>query len=99
MKEMTLSETAKPDDLQREQSARRLPVQVDLEGHLCARCGSCRYFLVFRMIKDSRSGILAARCSRCRGPRELTQDEIERVCHPDLRDDWHGNRRGESHDA
>lgn len=87
MKEMNLSRTAGPGDMQRLQSAGRLPVQGDLEGHICARCGSRRYCLIFRVIKDSRSGILAARCSYCREPRELAFDEIERECHPDRKID------------
>ena len=99
MKSMNLSRTVSAGKVWREQGAERLPIQGDLEGRVCVRCGSRRYFLVFRVIKDSRSGVLAARCSRCREPRELTPDEIERECHSDLRNDWHGNTRGERHDT
>ena len=68
-------------DVQRDRNIRRVPVLRDLEGPVCAHCGSLRYFLVLRMSGDGRNGILAGRCSRCRYPRELTADEIEGGCH------------------
>jgi hypothetical protein len=68
-------------DVQRKKLIGGLPVQRDLEGTICAHCGSLRYFLVFRISGDGRNGILAGRCSRCRNPRELKADEIDQVQH------------------
>jgi hypothetical protein len=56
-----------------------LPVQRDLEGSICAHCGSFRYFLVFRISGDGRHGILTGRCSRCRNPRGLKAEEIDQI--------------------
>lgn len=81
MKEMNSIQSMAFSDVQRGQSIGGLPVLRDLEGPICFHCGSHRYFLVFRVSRDGRNGILAARCSRCRNPRELAADEIERGCH------------------
>jgi len=69
------------DDMQRDMNIRRLPILRDLEGPICAHCGSLRYFLVLRVSGDGQNGILAGRCSRCRNPKELTTGEIEGGCH------------------
>jgi hypothetical protein len=63
--------------VRRTQTIGGLPVLRDLEGPICAACGSLRYFLVFRVSEDGRNGILAGRCSSCRTPRKLTAGEIE----------------------
>lgn len=68
-------------DVQRDKLIGGLPVLRDLEGPICAHCGSLRYFLVFRVSGDGRNGILVGRCSRCRNPRELKADEIEEGRH------------------
>ena len=65
-------------DAQRNKLIGGLPVLRDLEGSICAHCGSPRYFLVFRVSGDGRNGILGGRCSCCRNPRELNASEIER---------------------
>ena len=62
---------------QMDQAIEGLPVLRDLEGPICNHCGNRRYFLVFRVGKDGRNGILEGRCNRCRTPRELTAGEIE----------------------
>ena len=68
-------------DAQRNLIVGGLPVLRNLKGPLCAHCGSRRYFLVFRVSRDGRNGILGGRCSCCRNPLELAADEIERGCH------------------
>jgi hypothetical protein len=68
-------------DAQRHLIVGGLPVLRDLKGPLCAHCGSFRYFLVFRVSRDGRNGILGGRCSCCRNPLELAADEIEQGCH------------------
>lgn len=80
MKDMNFSPVVTSSDLQRDPNARRLPIQGELEGHTCARCGCFRYVLVFRVNGNSQDGILTARCSRCREPRELAPGEIEWEC-------------------
>ena len=64
---------------------RGMPVLRELEGHTCANCGSLRYFLVFRANADGQSGLLAARCTRCREPKEWALSDIEPECPPELR--------------
>jgi hypothetical protein len=81
MKEMNHPQSMTFPDVQRDQIIGGLPVLRDLEGPICAHCGSLRYLLVFRVSGDGRNGVLAARCSRCRNPRELTAGEIEGGCH------------------
>lgn len=68
-------------DVQRNKLIGGLPVLRDLEGSICAHCGSARYFLVFRISGDGRNGILVGRCSDCRNPRELNANEIEQGYH------------------
>ena len=80
MKEMNYTQSVTFPDVQRNQNIGGLPVLRDLEGPICAHCGSLRYFLVFRVSEDGRNGILAGRCSRCRTPRKLTAIEIEEGC-------------------
>ena len=77
MKEINRSRSMAFHDAQREKLIEGLPILRDLEGSMCAHCGSPRYFLVFRVSGDGRNGILAGRCSRCRNPRELNASEIE----------------------
>jgi hypothetical protein len=81
MEEMIQSQSLMVSDMQRGQVIGGLPVLRDLEGPVCAHCGGLRYFLVFRVSRDGRNGTLAGRCSRCRNPRELAADDIERGCH------------------
>ncbi len=81
MKQMNHPQSVTFPDVQRDQIIGGLPVLRDLEGPICAHCGSRRYCLVFRVSGDGRNGILAGRCSRCRNPRELAAGEIERGCH------------------
>ena len=81
MKEMNHPQSVTFPDVQRDQIIGGLPVLRDLEGPICAHCGSLRYLLVFRVSEDGRNGVLAGRCSRCRNPRKLTADEIEGGCH------------------
>lgn len=69
-------------DMQRGLTVGGVPVLRNLEGHMCPNCGSRRYVLVFRVKGNTRSGLLAARCSNCREPKELTPSEIERECRP-----------------
>ena len=73
-------DTQSVPDVQRDKHIGGLPVLRDLEGPICAHCGSPRYFLVFRVSGDGRKGILTGRCSCCRNPRELAVGEIERGC-------------------
>ena len=81
MNEMNHTQSMEFPDAQRGLIIGGLPVLRELKGPHCAHCGSLRYFLVFRVSHDGRNGILAGRCSRCRNPRELKADEIERGCH------------------
>jgi len=81
MKAINHSESMSISDVQRNKLSEGLPVLRDLEGPICAHCGSARYFLVFRISGDGRNGILEGRCSYCRNPRELRVDEIERGYH------------------
>ena len=81
MKAINHSESMSVPDVQRNKLIGGLPVLRDLEGSICAHCGSVRYFLVFRISGDGRNGILVGRCSYCRNPRELRADEIERGYH------------------
>ena len=81
MKDMDSTQSVTVPNVQRGQNIGGLPVLRELEGPICTHCGSLRYFLVFRVSSDGRNGLLASRCSRCRNPRELAADEIERGCH------------------
>lgn len=81
MEEQTYAQSEKICEAQRVRIIGGLPVLRDLEGPLCAYCGSARYTLVFRMSQDGRNGVLAGRCSRCHNVRELAKEEIERGCH------------------
>jgi len=78
MKDISFGQPETPTNVQGPQRNGGVTILRDLEGHLCAHCGSLRYFLVFRVSGDGRNGILTARCSRCREARELTAGEIER---------------------
>ncbi len=78
MGDMNFSHSGMPSDMGRDQNSRGMPVLRELEGHMCVNCGSLRYVLVFHANGDTQSGMLAARCSRCREPQELTPGEIER---------------------
>jgi len=64
------------DDVQSDGRKRKLLIQSDLEGRMCPYCGSRRYTLVFRMIRGRYSGLLAARCSRCRQPKSLIRRDL-----------------------
>ena len=77
MKEINHSQSMACPDVRRDKLVGGLPVLRDLEGPMCAHCGSPRYFLVFRVSGDGMNGILVGRCSRCRNPRELKASEIE----------------------
>ncbi len=81
MKAINHSESLALPTVQRNKLIGGLPVLRDLDGPICAHCGSVRYFLVFRISGDGQNGILAGRCSHCRNPRELKADEIERGYH------------------
>jgi hypothetical protein len=77
MKVMSSPQPVTCPEVQKDQIIGGLPVQRDLEGPICAHCGSLRYLLVFRLSGDGRNGVLAGRCSRCRNPRKLTAGEID----------------------
>jgi hypothetical protein len=77
MKEINRSRSMACHDVRRDKLVGGLPVLRDLEGPMCAQCGSPQYFLVFRVSGDGMNGILVGRCSRCRNPRELKASEIE----------------------
>ena len=79
MKEINRSQSMACHDVRRDKLVGGLPVLRDLEGPMCAHCGSPRYFLVFRVSGDGMNGILVGRCIRCRNPRELKASEIEQV--------------------
>jgi hypothetical protein len=64
MKEMNCALSMTLPVVRRNQTIGGLPVLRDLEGPICAACGSLWYFLVFRVSEDGRNGILAGRCSR-----------------------------------
>jgi len=81
MKEMNHRQLMVLSDVQRGRRIGALPVLRDLEGPVCGHCGGLRYFLVFRVSRDGWNGVLAGRCSRCRNPRGLAAEEIERGCH------------------
>ena len=81
MKVMSSPQPLTVPEVQRDQIIGGMPVQRDLEGPICAHCGSLRYFLVFRVSRDGRNGVLTGQCSRCRNPRKLTASEIEGGCH------------------
>jgi hypothetical protein len=81
MKEMSSPQPVTSPEVQRDQLIGGVPVLRDLEGPICAHCGSLRYLLVFRVSGDGWNGVLAGRCRRCRSPRKLTADEIEGGCH------------------
>jgi hypothetical protein len=87
MGELNLRGSRTRSEGQRDENIRGVPVLRDLEGRVCANCGSFRYVLVFHTNGDNQSGTLAARCSRCREPKELTPSaiEIEWECEPELR--------------
>ena len=74
-----------PPDVQMNWNIKGMPVLRDLEGHMCANCGSLRYVLIFRASGDGQSGMLAARCTRCRQPKEWTPSEIEPESQHELR--------------
>jgi len=76
---MAHTQSATSQDTQNRKNYGGLSVLRDLEGAVCAHCGSLRYFLVFRVVGDGRNGILAGRCSRCRNLRELEAGEIDRI--------------------
>ena len=78
MKAINHAESMAIPDAQRGKVIGGMPVLRDLEGPICAHCGSVRYFLVFRISGDGRNGILAGRCSYCRNSREFKADEIVR---------------------
>jgi hypothetical protein len=80
MKEMNHTQSAMFSFVQRNQSSGGSPILRDLQGPICAQCGSLRYFLVFRSSGDGRNGILVSLCRRCRTPCGLTAGEIERAC-------------------
>jgi hypothetical protein len=71
MKEMTPCQTTKQGDVQSQGTRSKVPIERDLEGHICPNCGSRRYCLVIRVVGGRYSGLLAARCSRCREPTML----------------------------
>jgi hypothetical protein len=81
MKELNHSQPMTLSDVQRGQTIGRVAILRDLEGPVCAHCGGLLFFLVFRVSRDGRNGVLEGRCSRCRNPRGLAADEIERACH------------------
>ena len=81
MKVMSSSQPVTFPEVQRDQIIGGLPIQRDLEGPICAHCGSRRYLLFFRVTIDGRNGVLAGQCSRCRNPTKLTVNEIEGVWH------------------
>lgn len=82
MKEMNhIQSVTFPTMRQRHQKVGTVPVLRDLAGPVCAHCGSLRYFLVFRVSRDGRNGILVGRCRRCHNARELTPSDIEEGCH------------------
>lgn len=79
MKENDPHEARGEAEKQPEETIKKLPIERDLEGHVCSNCGSRRYSLFIRMVSGrySRfSGLLGARCSRCREPRMLIPDEL-----------------------
>jgi hypothetical protein len=80
MKVMSSPQPVTFPEVQRDQIIGGLPVLRDLEGPICAKCGSLRYLLVFRVSRDGWNGVLAGRCSRCRNLRKLTAGEIEGGC-------------------
>jgi hypothetical protein len=84
MEEIDFSHSGTPSDVRRDQNIRGVSVQRELEGDMCVNCGSLRYVLVFRTNGNSQSGTLAARCSACHEPKELTPSDIERECRPEL---------------
>jgi hypothetical protein len=85
MEEINFSHSEVPSDVRRDQNIGGVPVLRELEGDMCANCGSLRYVLVFRTNGNSQSGTLAARCSACHEPKELTPSDIEQECRPELR--------------
>jgi hypothetical protein len=80
MEEINFSYSETPSDVRRDQNIRGVPVIRELEGDMCINCGSLSYVLVFRTNGNSQSGTLAARCSSCHEPKELTPSDIEREC-------------------
>jgi len=76
MKENDPRGARREGERQTEATIKKLPIERDLEGHLCPNCGSRRYSLFIRMVSGRYSGLLAARCSRCREPRMLIPDEL-----------------------
>jgi hypothetical protein len=80
MKFRYLDHATTHSDGQRRPTVRDARVLRNLNGSLCANCESRQYVLVFRVNEHTQSGLLEARCSRCREPKELTLGEIEREC-------------------
>ncbi len=76
VKELKPYQTATRDDVQSQRMKSGVPIERDLEGHICPNCGSRRYCLVIRVTGGRYNGLLAARCSRCREPRMLLPDEL-----------------------
>jgi len=76
MRENDPHEARREAERQPEETIKKLPIERDLEGPICPSCGSRRYSLFIRMVSGRYSGLLAARCSRCREPRMLIPDEF-----------------------
>lgn len=76
MKENDPRGARREGERQTEATIKKLPIERDLEGQVCPNCGSRRYSLFIRMVSGRYSGLLAARCSRCREPRMLIPDEL-----------------------
>lgn len=82
MKEMShIQSVTFPRMRQRHQKIGVVPILRDLAGPVCVYCGNLRYFLVFRVSRDGRNGILVGRCRRCYNARGLTASDIEDGCH------------------
>lgn len=82
MEETSPYQSTKQDDLQSQGTTSqrsKLPIEHEMEGHVCTNCGSRRYRLVIRVNGSRYSGLLAARCSRCREPTMLTLDELDEL--------------------
>ena len=87
MKQMVHNRSVMPPEMERSRNDGEMPVLRELEGQMCTNCGSLRYFLVFRTSGDGRSGMLAARCTRCREPKEWVPSDIAPNSPPVLRTD------------
>ena len=49
-------------------------IRRNVHGRACSCCGSRRYQLVIRCVKQTQVGKLFARCSQCHRPREIEED-------------------------